>query len=197
LVTVSGAQPVSLPNRKYFSRNVASVATTKCAMQSPVPLSRCLGSAVIPTGPIGDNGFTLIEMLVVIGVLGLIMVLMATSGPKRSHAIDMQAVVQQVAQAARLAHAQAIAGNRVVRMIFDAPGHHLRIDDTQSIALPPAMRVSLTAVSSGSIGGTLTAIRFNPDGSATGGRIELADGSRHALVGVDWLTGRVSVVESQ
>jgi general secretion pathway protein H len=36
-------------------------------------------------------------------------------------------------------------------------------------------------------------IRFNPDGSSTGGRIVLADGHRSIDIGVDWLTGRVSI----
>ena len=38
-------------------------------------------------------------------------------------------------------------------------------------------------------------IRFNPDGSSTGGRISLIDGQRKVAVGVDWLTGRVSVAD--
>ena len=38
-------------------------------------------------------------------------------------------------------------------------------------------------------------IRFNPDGSSSGGRITLADGSRRVAVGVDWLTGRVTVAD--
>ena len=40
-------------------------------------------------------------------------------------------------------------------------------------------------------------IRFQPDGSSTGGRITLADGRRRMAVGVDWLTGRVSVADVQ
>jgi general secretion pathway protein H len=40
-------------------------------------------------------------------------------------------------------------------------------------------------------------IRFNPDGSSTGGRISVADGARSIAVGVDWLSGRVSVAEGQ
>jgi general secretion pathway protein H len=39
------------------------------------------------------------------------------------------------------------------------------------------------------------AIRFNPDGSSTGGRIVLADGNRKVAVGVEWLSGRVSVAD--
>ena len=40
------------------------------------------------------------------------------------------------------------------------------------------------------------AIRFFPDGSSTGGRITLSIDSMRYLVNVDWLTGRVKVMES-
>jgi general secretion pathway protein H len=144
-----------------------------------------------------DAGFTLIEVLVVVAVLGLAMSLVAARGPMRSRAMDMQAVVEQVAQAARLAHARAIAQNRIARLVLDIPAHSLRIDNGRPMVLPASMTIAMTAVAGESGGGTLAAIRFNPDGSATGGQIELADGPRRALVGVDWLTGRISVVQQQ
>jgi general secretion pathway protein H len=40
-------------------------------------------------------------------------------------------------------------------------------------------------------------IRFNPDGSSTGGRVSIGDGRRSIAVGVDWLTGRVSVADAR
>jgi hypothetical protein len=51
----------------------------------------------------------------------------------------------------------------------------------------------MVAVSEETVGQRLAAIRFNGDGSASGGRIDLANGERRAQVGVDWLTGRISV----
>jgi general secretion pathway protein H len=159
--------------------------------------SMASGASGVPVASGFEAGFTLIEMLVVLAVLGLTMGLVATSGPKRSAAVEMQAVVQRVAQTARLARSRAIAGNRVVRLVLDLPAHSLRIDNAVPTLLPPTMRISMTAVSGESVGGTLAAIRFNPDGSATGGRIELADGPRRALIGVDWLTSRVSIEQPQ
>lgn len=55
----------------------------------------------------------------------------------------------------------------------------------------------MTAAAAESLNPVLTAIRFNPDGSSTGGRIELAQGSRYMSVGVDWLTSRISIVQRQ
>ena len=41
------------------------------------------------------------------------------------------------------------------------------------------------------------AIRFDPDGSSTGGRIELGLGPKRIQIGVDWLSGRVSVADAK
>ncbi len=45
------------------------------------------------------------------------------------------------------------------------------------------------------LAGAQAGIAFLPDGSSSGGRVELADGSRHMQIGVEWLTGRVSVAD--
>jgi general secretion pathway protein H len=37
-------------------------------------------------------------------------------------------------------------------------------------------------------------IRFDPDGSSTGGRVILAAGAQKMEIGIDWLTGRVRVI---
>ena len=60
---------------------------------------------------------------------------------------------------------------------------------------PPKLSIALLTVNGEKSGATTGDIRFNPDGSSTGGRITLADGSRRVAVGVDWLTGRVSVAD--
>jgi general secretion pathway protein H len=38
-------------------------------------------------------------------------------------------------------------------------------------------------------------IRFYPDGSSTGGRVTVASGERKYFVDVEWLTGRVKILE--
>ncbi len=39
------------------------------------------------------------------------------------------------------------------------------------------------------------AIRFYPDGGSNGGRVTLAAGERKFEVDVDWLTGRVAILD--
>ena len=140
-------------------------------------------------------GFTLLEMLVVVAILGFVLGLVVTRGATRSQAIEMQAAVSEVTQAVRLARSRAIATNSPVRFAMDATSRSFRIDDGAATILPQSLSVAMTTTSEEAFRGQVAAIRFYGDGSASGGRIELTDGQRRAQVGVEWLTGRVSVMQ--
>jgi general secretion pathway protein H len=134
-------------------------------------------------------------MIIVIAVLGLALGLVLTHGPMRSRTLEMQAAVNQVVQGLRTARSRAIAGNVPVRFALDLPRNMFAVDGAQPVELPRSISIAMTAVSNETLGNRLAAIRFNPDGSATGGRIDITDGQHATQVGVDWLTGRVSVAQ--
>ncbi len=143
-----------------------------------------------------QRGFTLLEMIIVLVVLGLVMGLVLAHGPMRSRTLDTRAAAADVARVLRDARGMAVGGNRAVQVVVDLPHHALRIDAGPLRPLPPQLGVSVVATNAETLGRTLAGIRFDPDGSATGGRIELRDpGGLRVQVGVDWLTGRVTVVD--
>jgi len=94
-----------------------------------------------------------------------------------------------------MARSQAIAENRPVAVALDLAGHRYRVGDGRLQPLPANLSIELLTVAGESRGRTEGDIRFNPDGSSTGGRISLADGRRRIAVGVDWLTGKVTVAD--
>jgi general secretion pathway protein H len=149
-----------------------------------------------PPGHRHPAGFTLLEMTIVLAVLGMVLGLAVSRGPMRSQTMEMQGAVNAVAQGLRIARSRAIANNTPVRFAIDIPLHGFRIGSERPIVLPRSVTIAVVAVSEETLGNRLAAIRFNGDGSATGGRIELADGQHAAYVGVDWLTGRISVVQT-
>lgn len=139
-------------------------------------------------------GFTLIEVIVVLVILGLGMALLTTRGPLRSTALDLRAATGEITQALRLARARAIATDRQVIVALDPAGNAFRVGSSPAQTLPKGVVLEATAVQGPAVG--IAAFSFAPDGSASGGRISLTAGGRRAIVGVDWLTGRVSVGEA-
>ncbi|HYZ31470.1 MAG TPA: GspH/FimT family protein [Crenalkalicoccus sp.] len=142
-----------------------------------------------------EAGFTLLEVIVVLVVLGLALGVFVSRGPPRSAALEIRAAAGQVAQALRQTRGRAIMLNRPVALTVDLGRLTYRNDGMPERALPPTLGVSVLAAGGDTLGGRLAAISFAPDGSSSGGHIELSDGRRRLRVGVDWLSGRVRVGE--
>ncbi len=145
----------------------------------------------------GDAGFTLIEVLAVVAVLGLALGIVANRGPTRSPSLEAREAAGEVALALRQARGVAIASGRRVSFALDVEARAYRVADGPSRPLPPALALAMTAAAGEAGDGPTTAsIAFTPDGGSTGGRIRLAAGAVRRVVAVDWLTGRVTVADA-
>ena len=152
--------------------------------------------AVGPARGIGKpGGFSLIELLVVLAVMGFALVLIVGYKAPWSSALGLEGTAAELASGLRLARSQAIAGNQPVAFSLDLAGHRFRVGGEAPRGLPVKLSIALLTVTGEKRNATTGDIRFNPDGSSSGGRITLADGSRRIAVGVDWLTGRVTVAD--
>jgi general secretion pathway protein H len=143
------------------------------------------------------RGFTLIELLVALAVLGLALALIAGYKPPWSRGLGIQATAAELAAGLRLARSEAILTNRPVAFDLDLIGHRYRVGTGAPRRLPADLSIELLTISGEARDARQGDIRFNPDGSSTGGRISLIDGQRRVGVGVDWLTGRVSVADGR
>jgi general secretion pathway protein H len=142
-------------------------------------------------------GFTLIELLVALAVLGLALALIAGYKPPWSRELGVEATAAELAAGLRLARSEAIVTNRSVAFDLDLVGHRYRIGTAAPQRLPADLSIELMTISGEARNAREGDIRFNPDGSSTGGRISLIDGQRRVGVGVDWLTGRVSIANGR
>ena len=143
-------------------------------------------------------GFTLIELAVVLAVMGLMLGLVLTHGPMRSPTLQARAAAEQVVQGLRFARVRAIALNRPVTFSLDLEGHDFRIDGAAPQHLPETLSLAMVGIAGGARARQdIGTISFAPDGSSSGGRIEMDGNGRRLLVGVDWLTGRVSVADAR
>ncbi len=132
-----------------------------------------------------EAGFTLLEVIVVLALVALGLGLLAARGPPRSAALEIRGAAGELAQALRLARAQAIARNQPVGLTLDLARRSWRIDAGPERVLPPVFVLSIRDGSSETLGNRLGGIRFASDGSSTGGWIEISDGRRRMQVGVD------------
>lgn len=129
-----------------------------------------------------EQGFTLLELIVVLVILGLMLSLVLVQGPVRSPTVEFDSVVRQVTGALRLARSRAIADDRLVAVQFAPRGY--RLDQETPIVFSPGISLSGSPL-----------IDFTPDGGSSGGEITLRMGRRQMVIGVDWLTGQVKLSE--
>jgi len=142
------------------------------------------------------NGFTLIEILVVVAIIGVVMGVLIGRGPVRSHGLETRAAAGALAQALRAARAQAIATDHDVTVLIDPVRHVFAADNSPVSQIDP--KTALVVQQPALMGpGEAARILFSADGSSTGGNILLGTGKRRLEISVEWLTGKVSVADAQ
>ena len=146
----------------------------------------------VPSPDAACAGFTLLEMIVVLVILGLVAAIAASRGPVRSHGLEVRGTVAAVSEALRGARGRAIAANRPVLVAVNGERGGIAVEGGPTIEVPAGLDLEAAAGVGGRLEKRLVGLRFAPDGSSTGARILFADGDRRAQIGVDWLTGRVS-----
>ena len=140
-----------------------------------------------------SRGYTLLELLVVFTVIGLVLasvpVIVATARPGPTARV----AAEELAAALRLARGEAIGRYAPATILLDVERRAYRDADGSEHALAEELDLKFVTARSELVGEEAGRIRFFPDGSATGGRITIAEGGQSYVVTVDWLTGAVDV----
>ena len=143
-----------------------------------------------------QRGFTLIEMVVVIVLIGLAYALLpklafgGVSGP------ELKSNVRAVATGLRMARDTAINSKREATLTLDLDAHVFRVqNDARVHKLNEKIDVKLYTSQADLVSEKIGSIRFFPDGSSNGGRVTVGAGGRDFAVDIDWLTGRVTISE--
>jgi len=141
-----------------------------------------------------QRGFTLVELLVVLAILGLLTALAPPAYDRLRESTQYRKTLRQLIVDLKLARSQAQARGQWVSFEMALDHNRYRWHPSQawaSIPAPLSMRVTTG-------GDYITldqnaSILFSPVGGSTGGSIELMRTTgKGALIRIDWLTGEIT-----
>lgn len=150
---------------------------------------------VLKSSKVSERGFTLLEILVVLGITaaGTIALLGGTMG--RSERMSIEVFSRNLQTELRLARAMAISSNVERRVVFKSSERFFEFDGRRT-PVPAQLTVDVTGADAELDDANTIAIRFQPTGKSTGGTITLrSDKSAgvRTVISVSWLTGQVSL----
>ena len=142
------------------------------------------------------HGVTLLELLVVLSLMAILSALVVPMLGGGVSTTDMKTAARQVAAGLKLARSEALATRSEQTVVLDLEQRTFRVArDPRVVALPKGIEVKVVTAQSDIASEKTGAIRFFPDGGSNGGRVTLAAGERKFEIDVDWLTGRVAILD--
>ena len=142
------------------------------------------------------RGVTLLELLIVLALMAIVagFVMPMFGGPVPTS--ELRATARQLAAGLRLAQSEAVSQRRETFLVLDVAGKRFKVDnDPHEHKLPSKIELKLFTAQNDLVNESIGSIRFFPDGGSNGGRITVAAGERKFDVDIDWLTGRVAILD--
>lgn len=145
-----------------------------------------------------SQGFTLFEILIVLAMLSMAYALVPPLFSVGGSTTELKAAARQLAAGLRKSRIQAISDKKEAVLTVDVNARRFQVmGESKSRSLPAKVQLTVFTAQSEVSAENVAKIRFFPDGSSTGGRITLAMGARKFLVDVDWLTGKVVILDGE
>jgi len=143
----------------------------------------------------GARGVTLLELMIVLVIIAIVSAVAIPIVSSSSNA-EMRSAARQLASGLRLARSEAVSQRRETFLVIDLAGRRFKVDrDAKEYPLPRNVELKLFTAQKDLVDDKVGSIRFYPDGGSNGGRITLGSGDRKYEVDVDWLTGRVAILD--
>ena len=139
------------------------------------------------------QGFSLLELMLVLSLSGILMGVVATAitqGPV------LKKAARDVLASLRSARAQAVANQKATVWVMDIDNNTIQVVGAtrfKTKSIDESIRVKLNTAESELVGNAKGGIRFYPDGSSTGGSVELTANEHVFTVNVEWISGRISL----
>jgi len=138
-----------------------------------------------------QSGFTLLELIVVLVLLGIIAVLVAPGLGGSLENAKLKTASRELLAALRVQRSEAITQGKIITLRFAGDEPSYRVNGGR-VALAEGLSVVYQAASeTGS-----HRLAFYPDGSSSGALLQLRLGEGLRYIRIDWLTGAVSLLDS-
>jgi general secretion pathway protein H len=143
-----------------------------------------------------QRGVTLLELLVVLALLALLATVALPLLGSGVSTTAMKGAARELAAALRQARSEAMATRAETLVTIDLEGRRFVVGrDPKPRSLPRELDLKLFTAQMDIVDDKVGGIRFYPDGGSNGGRVTLAAGERKYEVDIDWLTGRVAILD--
>ena len=142
-------------------------------------------------------GFTLVELLIVLVILGVTVALATPQFAKGLRTLELKAGARQLVAVLRQARGRAVVEGREVELLLDRERRVYRLNGAgREYGWRGPMALRVYSAEGLPVEETTAVLRFFPDGGSSGGFIDLALEQRGYRVEVNWLTGRVTLDEA-
>jgi general secretion pathway protein H len=149
-----------------------------------------------PTSNPNQEGFTLIELMLVLMLMATLFTLTSPLMHKAFPSLKLKAAARDLAQEIRYVQQTAIVSGAESLMRFEMEENRYQsevVNRGEIRQLPDGIR--FTANQQGDQ--VIVELRFYPDGSSNGGNIQLGNQTQGFIISVDWLTSQVRIIDRQ
>lgn len=143
----------------------------------------------------GEAGVSLVELLVVLAILALAALAAPALLSSARPGLATRAAVHELAHQLKAARAAAIESNQVQEISFDVLYRAYTTPQGRRIALPDGASWRIADAADAPVNHPSHAVSFYPDGSSSGGTVEIAFRGRRFRVVDHWLSGRISLYD--
>jgi general secretion pathway protein H len=144
----------------------------------------------------GAAGFTLIELIVVLVLIAAVVAMGAGVMARKLPGQQLRSATKELAAQLRYTRAQAIATGKAQVFTLDANTREWQAGEKRNGKLPKSVEIVATGARNEQQKPGVAAVRFFPEGAATGGRFLLKHGDAAWQIDVEWLTGEVRVARA-
>ncbi|MGH1481827.1 MAG: pilus assembly FimT family protein [Geminicoccales bacterium] len=140
------------------------------------------------------RGFTLLELLVVLAIIGFLVAAVPGFLLRDNKAFDLDRATREMANGLREVRQAALFANREQLFGIDVERRQfLPGAGATPVQLQRNVQLRFVTARQELLGDNIGQIRFYPDGSSTGGRVVLMSDDLQNLIDIDWLTGLISI----